>query len=599
MLLLESEAVHVHLAQPFEGFLFCLMSGQIFVPENAPFSTEQRAWLNDFFAKQLTGGGAPAPSGPAVPVTILWGSQTGNAEGCAKQMAKSLNGGRFETQVFDIANYEVAKLSQEKNLLLITSTYGDGEPPDNATDFVETLLGDSAPKMEGVKFSVLALGDTEYPDFCETGKVIDRRFGELGGERIYDRVDCDVDYDEPFDAWKAGIIDVLGAGVAVAEVGETAEEDLPFGKKNPFPSPVLNNYDLNGEGAFKATHHVEFSLDGSGLEYEAGDALGVIPVNPEAAVDELLAALPFNTSRAVPLPGGGEAPLKEALMNNYDIRSLNKKLVIAWQERSGSPYLRSIVEADDKKIWEDFFWGRELIDLAVDYPADFRDGEDFVSVLKKLQPRLYSISSSPKAHPGEVHLTVAIVTYDSHGRSRGGVCSTFLADRCEGVQPGVFVHHNKAFRPPENDEAPMIMVGPGTGVAPFRAFLEEREARGAKGKNWLFFGNPYRSTDFLYEEELAAKQKAGFLHKLSLAFSRDQKEKLYVQHLMLQEGAELWKWLDEGAYFYVCGDASRMAKDVDAALHQVAQEHGGLSEEAAIEFVKQLKKDKRYGRDVY
>ena len=514
-------------------------------------------------------------------------------------VAKSLNGGRFETQVFDIANYEVAKLSQEKNLLLITSTYGDGEPPDNATDFVETLLGDSAPKMEGVKFSVLALGDTEYPDFCETGKVIDRRFGELGGERIYDRVDCDVDYDEPFDAWKAGIIDVLGAGVAVAEVGETAEEDLPFGKKNPFPSPVLNNYDLNGEGAFKATHHVEFSLDGSGLEYEAGDALGVIPVNPEAAVDELLAALPFNTSRAVPLPGGGEAPLKEALMNNYDIRSLNKKLVIAWQERSGSPYLRSIVEADDKKIWEDFFWGRELIDLAVDYPADFRDGEDFVSVLKKLQPRLYSISSSPKAHPGEVHLTVAIVTYDSHGRSRGGVCSTFLADRCEGVQPGVFVHHNKAFRPPENDEAPMIMVGPGTGVAPFRAFLEEREARGAKGKNWLFFGNPYRSTDFLYEEELAAKQKAGFLHKLSLAFSRDQKEKLYVQHLMLQEGAELWKWLDEGAYFYVCGDASRMAKDVDAALHQVAQEHGGLSEEAAIEFVKQLKKDKRYGRDVY
>ncbi len=599
MLLLETSAVRVHFAPPRAGYPYTIMAGPLFVPENAPFSAEQREWLNDFFAKQLAGGAAPVATGPAVPVTILWGSQTGNAESCAKRMAKSLNGGRFETSVFDLANYEVAKLAQEKNLLLITSTYGDGEPPDNAADFVETLLSDSAPKMEGVKFSVLALGDTEYPDFCETGKIIDRRFGELGGERIYERVDCDVDYDEPFDVWKAGIIDVLGAGQAVAELVDAPAEDEPFGKKNPFPAPILNNYDLNKEGAFKSTHHVEFSLEGSGLEYQAGDALGVFPVNPEAAVEELMAALPFNTGREVPLPGGGEAPLKEALMNNYDIRSLNKKLVTAWQERSGSPYLRSVVEADDKKVWDDFFWGRELIDLATDYPADFRDGEEFVGVLKKLQPRLYSISSSPKAHPGEVHLTVAVVTYDSHGRSRGGVCSTFLADRCEDVQPGVFVHVNKAFRPPADDNVPMIMVGPGTGVAPFRAFLEEREARGAKGKNWLFFGNPYRATDYLYEEELAEKTKNGTLHKLSLAFSRDQKEKLYVQHLMLQEGAELWKWLDEGGYFYVCGDASRMAKDVDAALHQVIQDHGGKSEEEAVEFVKQLKKDKRYARDVY
>ena len=577
------------------------MSGPIFVPESAPFSAEQRVWLNEFFAKQLGGaaGVALAPSGPATPITILWGSQTGNAEGCAKRMAKALNGGHFETQVIDLADYEVAKLSQEKNILLITSTYGDGEPPDNATDFVEILSGDSAPKMEGVRFSILALGDTEYPDFCETGKIIDRRFGELGGERIFDRVDCDVDYDEPFDVWKAGIIEVLGAGAAETAVAEVADEEIPYGKKKPFPAPILANYDLNQEGAFKATHHVEFSLEGSNLDYEAGDALGVLPVNPESVVDEILAALPFNTGRDVPLPGGGEAPLKEALMYHYDIRSLGSKLVTAWQERSGSPYLRSVVEADEKKVMDDFCWGRELIDLVVDYPADFRDGEDFVGVLKKLQPRLYSISSSPKAHPGEVHLTVAIVTYDSHGRSRGGVCSTFLADRCEGVQPGVFVHHNKAFRPPENDEVPMIMVGPGTGVAPFRAFLEEREARGAKGPNWLFFGNPYRSTDYLYEDELATKQESGVLNKLSLAFSRDQKEKLYVQHLMLQEGADLWKWLEEGAYFYVCGDASRMAKDVDAALHKVIEEHGGKSQEEAIEFVKQLKKDKRYARDVY
>ncbi|MBK1833456.1 diflavin oxidoreductase [Roseibacillus ishigakijimensis] len=577
------------------------MAGPLFVPENAPFSPEQRAWLNDFFAKQLAaGGGAPAAdSGPAVPVTILWGSQTGNAEGCAKRMAKALSGGRFEPQVFDLADYEVAKLAQEKNVLLITSTYGDGEPPDNAADFVETLLSDEAPKMEGVKFSVLALGDSEYPDFCETGKVIDQRFGELGGERIYDRVDCDVDYDEPFDVWKKGIIDVLGAGSAVAELAEIPAEDIPYGKSKPFPAPILNNYDLNKEGAFKSTHHLEFSLEGSDMEYEVGDALGVVPVNPEDVVDEILAALPFNTNREVPLPGGGEAPLREALLHHYDIRSLNKNLLTEWSSRSGSPYLRSVVETEDKAVLDDFCWGRELIDLVVDYPADFRDGEELVGVLKKLQPRLYSISSSPKAHPGEVHLTVAVVDYQSYGRVRGGVCSTFLARRSEGLQPGVYVHTNKAFRPPADKEAPMIMVGPGTGVAPFRAFLEEREATGAKGKNWLFFGNPYRATDFLYEEELAAKQESGVLNKLSLAFSRDQKEKLYVQHLMLQEGEELWKWLDEGAYFYVCGDASRMAKDVDAALHQVVQTYGGKSEEEAIDFVKQLKKDKRYARDVY
>jgi sulfite reductase (NADPH) flavoprotein alpha-component len=576
------------------------MAGPLFVPENAPFSPEQRQWLNEFFAKQLASGATmPESTGPAVPVTILWGSQTGNAESCAKRMSKALTGGRFETQVFDMADYEVSKLPSEKNVLVITSTYGDGEPPDNAADFMENLLDESAPKMEGVKFSVLALGDTEYPDFCETGKQIDRRFGELGGERIYDRVDCDVDFDEPFDEWKAGIIDVLGAGQAAAELSEAPAEDLPYGKKNPFPSPILANRDLNKEGAFKSTHHLEFSLEGSGLEYEAGDALGVFPLNPEPIVDELMEALPFSTKAPVPVPGGGELPLKEALTRCYDIRSLNKKLVAAWQERSGSPYLRAVVEADEKSVWDDFFWGRELIDLVVDYPADFRDGEEFVSVLKKLQPRLYSISSSPKAHPGEVHLTVAKVLYDSHGRQRGGVCSTFLADRSDGVAPGVFVHVNKAFRPPEDDSVPMIMVGPGTGVAPFRAFLEERKAKGASGKNWLLFGNPYRATDYLYEDELEAMKKDGILGKLSLAFSRDQAEKIYVQHLMLEEGAELWKWLEDGAYFYVCGDAARMAKDVDAALHEVAKVHGKMSEEEAADYVKKLKKDKRYCRDVY
>jgi len=578
------------------------MAGPLLIPDNAPFSPEQRAWLNDFFAKQFAAGGAQpaAASGPAVPVTILWGSQTGNAEGCAKRVAKAMAGGNFQTEVVDLAEYDIQKLSQEKNVLLLTSTYGDGEAPDNAAEFVETLLSDGAPSMAGVKFSVLGLGDTEYPDFCETAKLIDKRFGELGGERIHDRVDCDVEYDEPFDAWKSGILNVLGASSAAAELADApSDEDEPYGKSKPFPSTILANRNLNKEGAFKATHHLEFSLEGSDLAYEAGDALGVVPLNPESVVDEILAGLPFNTSRPVSLPGGGEGSLRDALISTYDIRSLNLKLLTAWQERSGSPYLRSVIEADDKAVIDDFCWGRELVDLVLDYPADFSDGEEFVSVLKKLQPRLYSISSSPKAHPGEVHLTVAKVAYDSHGRSRGGVCSTFLADRSEGVQPGVYVHVNKAFRPPADEAVPMIMVGPGTGIAPFRAFLEERKATQATGKNWLFFGNPYRETDYLYEEELDEMQSGGTLHKLSLAFSRDQEEKLYVQHLMTQEGAELWQWLEEGAYFFVCGDASRMAKDVDQALHEVIQTHGGKTEEEAIAYVKLLKKEKRYARDVY
>jgi sulfite reductase (NADPH) flavoprotein alpha-component len=335
------------------------------------------------------------------------------------------------------------------------------------------------------------------------------------------------------------------------------------------------------------------------MDYVVGDALGVFPVNQEDQVDEILDSLPFNTNEQVPIPGGGEGLLRDALMTSYDIRALTPKLLQEWQKRSGSPYLRSVVESGDRKVMNEFCWGRELIDLVTEYPADFSDGEDFVTVLKKLQPRLYSIASSPNAHPGEVHLTIAIVRYHSHGRDRGGVCSTFLADRAEGLQPGVFVHHNKAFRLVDDDNAPVIMVGPGTGVAPFRAFLEERRVRGAAGKNWLFFGNPHRETDFLYEEEFVSMQKDGILTHLDLAFSRDQEEKVYVQHQMEVRGVELWQWLEAGASFYVCGDASRMAKDVDACLHRIVEKHGGKTEDEAKNYVKALKKEKRYQRDVY
>ncbi|MGC6464285.1 MAG: diflavin oxidoreductase [Akkermansiaceae bacterium] len=575
------------------------MSSQITIPENAPFTPEQRAWLGDFLTQALAGqGAAPAETGSAVPATVLWGSQTGNSEGVAKKLVKALKGGNYEPEMFDMAAYDRERLPKEKNLLIITSTYGDGEPPDNAADLYEYLMGDSAPSVAGVNFSVFALGDSEYPDFCKCGIDFDQRLEALGGNRMFQRIDCDVDYDAEFKEWQAGVMEAMG-GAAAAAVEAPVVEDEPYGKKRPFPSPVLARYDLNGEGSERETYHVELSLDGSGLEYEAGDALGVLSYNPEKAVDEMLPLLPFNTKDEVPLPGGGEAPLREALITSYDIRSLNKKLLTLWSERSGSPFLKALVEAGSREEIDDFCWGRELIDLIIDHPADFSDGEEFVSVLKKLQPRLYSIASSPKAHPGEVHLTVGIVRYNSHGRDRGGVCSTYLADRVGDSASGVFVHTNKAFRLPTDLSKDIIMVGPGTGIAPFRAFLEERDATEASGRNWLFFGNPYRATDFIYEDEITAFQKKGVINQLSLAFSRDQEEKIYVQDLMLDSGAEIWDWLNGGGYFYVCGDASRMAKDVDKALHTIAETHGGLSAEEAVAYFKEMKKEKRYARDVY
>lgn len=576
-----------------------------YIPDDAPFNAEQRSWLNQLvtnFINDLTSGkGINGESGATIPVKILFGSQTGNSEALAKKLAKAMAKGNFAPEVVDMGDFENESLTQEKNILIITSTYGDGEPPDNAADLHEWLLSDAAPRLENLNYSVLSLGDTEYPDFCKCGIEFDERLADLGATAIYPRVDCDVDYEDPFNDWKQGVLNALGASAISNKNTVEEEEEDGYSKTNPFPAPILNNYNLNSQKSERETHHIEFSLEGSGLEYEAGDALSVQPENPAQVVDEILAALPFNIKDEVPLPNGkGEIALRDALLYHYDIRSLSKGVIEEWQKRSGSPFLRSLVEANDKEAMDNFILGRDLIDLVIDYPADFEDGEEFVSILKKMQPRLYSISSSPKAHPGEVHLTVAVVRYHSHFRDRGGVCSTFLADRSEGVNPKVFVHSNKLFRLPEDLSKPIIMCGPGTGIAPFRAFLEERQATEATGKNWLFFGNPHAATDYLYQSELEEMQASNTLHRLDTAFSRDQSQKIYVQDRMIEAGAELWQWLNnEGGYFYVCGDASRMAKDVDNALHTIAQTHGNLTEEEAINYFKKLKKEKRYARDVY
>ncbi len=574
------------------------MAKKIQLPDDAPFTEEQKKWLQSFLTQVLSEP-EPAAAAGGAPVTILWGSQTGNAEGLAKKTAKALNKAGFTAESIDMAAYDHARLPSEERLLIITSTYGDGEAPDNAQALHEYLGGDQAPKLDKVNFAILALGDTDYPDFCQTGIDFEQFLTAAGAKPLMARVDCDVDFDDLYAQWRKDILAMFGASNAAVEVNVAETGPEPFGKKNPFPSPILKNYNLNGEGSAKETNHIELSLEGSDYDYQAGDALGVFPVNPADVVDEIIKSLPFDTNDEVPFPDGSEGSLRDALMYHYDIRKITKAFVTKWQARSGSPMLRAIVESGSKEAMDDFCWGRELVDLVVDHPADFADGEEFVGILKKLAPRLYSISSSPNAHPGEVHLTIGIVRYDSNYRSRGGVCSTFFADRAEGVQPGCFVHHNKAFRLPEDKSTDIIMVGPGTGIAPFRAFLEERQVSEATGRNWLFFGDQHAATDYLYQEQIEQFQKDGVLNQLDLAFSRDQADKIYVQTRMLEKGAELWAWLDGGASFYVCGDASRMAKDVDAALHTIAQEHGGLSADEAIAFIKDLRKAKRYNRDVY
>jgi sulfite reductase (NADPH) flavoprotein alpha-component len=577
------------------------------IPESAPFTPEQRAYLNGFLAGLFSRTqSTPIPAAPVAkplePLTILFGSQTGNCEKLAKRVAKTAGNHDFAPTIHDLAKYPTTQLASEQTLVIVTSTYGDGDPPDNAKSFWEFLAGDAAPKLSSLRFSVCALGDTNYAKFCAFGKAIDARLEQLGATRAHARADCDVDYEASFAQWLSAAMIAL-AGAAAPHAGsahaQTTEPQKPTGycKENPFPARLITNRCLNGPGSGKDVRHFEISFDGAGLRYEVGDALGVLPQNDPCLVNELVAALRARGGEPVPGRNSETVPLRDALRMHYEITRIPKQLLEAFATCTGDELLQKVTSPSANGELTKFLWGREIIDLMLSHPSVTFTPAEFVALLRKLQPRLYSISSSPKAHPGEVHLTVSAVRYQSLGRKRGGVCSTFLADRAgSDTAVPVFVHSNEAFRPPGSD-VPLIMVGPGTGIAPFRAFLEERRALGATGKNWLFFGDQKSTTDFLYREELEMFQKEGT--RLDLAWSRDQDEKVYVQHRMLENACELYAWLEAGAAFYVCGDASRMAKDVDVALHSVVQQAGHKSKDQAEEFIRQLKAQKRYQRDVY
>ncbi len=585
-----------------------------FIPEHAPFSPAQRAWLNGFLAGLLVQvpNGQPTAhtsvAAPARPLTILFGSQTGTAEALAKKAAKQAGARGFAAKVADMASATSEDLARAENVLLITSTYGDGEPPDNARVLHQQLCAatpvsaspaataDAAPPsnpvlLKKVRFSVCALGDSNYPLFCQCGKDFDLALERHGATRVSPRVDCDVDYEEPFAQWLAAALESLGGPTsAVAETASTSAtaSDQPelapslvtYSKTNPFFASVQTARRLNAPDSAKEVHHVEFSLNGSGLDYEAGDALGVWPQNCPELINELLARLGCDGEEPVSTPAG-ERPLRTALLQHYDLGKPTAELL-------------HLLDVPTERA------PLHVIDALQASTCERPDHRALIGVLRKLQPRLYSISSSHRANPGQVHLTVGAVRYDAHGRLRKGVCSTFLADRAtDAGTVGVFIHKNTAFRLPADSDRPVIMIGPGTGIAPFRAFLQERAVTGARGCNWLFFGDQRARSDFLYRDELEAWQADGLLHRLSTAFSRDQAEKVYVQHRMLEEAAELWAWLESGAHVYVCGDAARMARDVDAALHTVIERAGHKSPDEAVAYVQALRSNKRYARDVY
>jgi sulfite reductase (NADPH) flavoprotein alpha-component len=577
-----------------------------YIPESAPFTVEQRAWLNGFlsglFAQAAVTGAAaaslpPAPAGE--PLLILYGSQTGTAERLARQLGKESRARGFTPRVLPLNSYLEANLSLARHLIIISSTWGDGEPPDNAAEFWRWLSSDTAPRMENLRYAVLGLGDRNYADFCGASRKFDARLEELGAKRLIPRGECDVDYDSAAKAWSDLLWTNLGSRPpsGAAEPAPEAAPALPplYSRTHPFPARLLKKTLLSKPGSAKEVRHYEFSLSGSGLSYEAGDALGIIPRNCPALVEELLSACKCTGEESVECDNT-ERSLRELFSTRLDISRPSPELVAAVAKRSPGSDLASLVKNDPGSELKKWLHGRDVLDILafLDEPLP---PADLASLLKKLAPRLYSIASSPEAHPNEVHLTVGTVRYEAFGRKRKGVCSTYLADLCEGA--GVYIQPSPGFKLPASPGTPIIMAGPGTGIAPFRAFLEEREAIGATGKNWLFFGDQTRAADFLYEEQITKWRQSGHLARLDLAFSRDQERKLYVQDRMLEHAREVWAWLEEGAHFYVCGDASRMARDVDEALHKIVAAEGGQSPEEARRYIANLKNQKRYQRDVY
>ena len=537
------------------------------------------------------------------PIWILYGTHTGNSESLANQTAKRLNDLGREAKAVGMDTFKPNTLKKIKELLIIVSTDGEGDAPIQAEGFLEFLKGKRAPKLDHISYSVLALGDSSYAEFCQTGKDFDAALKAKGATAFTERVDCDVDYEENYEKWLTEVIKEAGTQQEEAShqehfqtAGTSVETASSYSQKNPFYATVLEKICLNGRGSEKETIHLELDLEGSNLTYEPGDALGIIGLNKPELVSRVLSHLKFSGDEEVDT-ADGKKDIKTALREDYELIILTVLSLKKFVEITSSEKIKKILE--DKNALADYLYGRDILDLLQEESYSFTP-EEFISLLRKNMPRMYSIASSQEEVEDEVHILVSSVRYEAHGRHKEGVCSTFLADQIEqDDQVKVFIDPNSRFKLPQDTEKPVIMVGPGTGIAPFRSFIQHRDAQEATGKSWLFFGDRNFHTDFLYQSEWLQYLEEGVLTRLDVAFSRDQKEKIYVQHKMLENGKELYNWLNEGAHFYVCGDKDYMAKDVDSALLQIVKTHGNLQEKEAGEYIKELRLSGRYQVDVY
>lgn len=567
---------------------------------------EQKIWLNGYLSAAQATQEPIVVTAPATTqsitktMTILYGSQTGNSQGLAEKYASLLEAQNVDVTVSSLGKFKASNLKKITNLLLIVSTHGEGDPPDQTIQFYEFLHSKRAPKLEHLQYSVLALGDSSYEFFCKTGKDFDEQFAKLGATRMVPRTDCDVDYDDAAAQWFSAVQqEFLKQATAISVTSTESDEILgatTYSRKNPFYAEVLENINLNGRGSNKETRHLELSIEGANFQFEPGDSIGIQPENSESLVDALLVALQFDPATEVTV-FDEILSLKNALQKRLEITVLSKPVLEKIKAYTEHNEFSRLLE--EPNAWKDYAKGRDLLDVVEDFAPFTWSAQQFVDILRKIPSRLYSIASSQLANNDEVHLTISKVSYETNGRQRLGVCSGSVADLQIGDTLPIYVHKNPNFRLPEQKETPIIMIGAGTGIAPYRAFLEEREELGVVGKAWLIFGDQHFVTDFLYQTDWQRWLASGTLSQMHIAFSRDTDKKIYVQHKIEENAANFYEWLEQGAVIYVCGDEKSMAADVDATIHRIIEQQGQKSSEQAKTFVQELKQQKRYQRDVY